>query len=223
MVTLRSYPNSAEAELAKSLLSSHDIDCILADEGANTYGGAPLAMPIRLLVAENQAEEAGRILDDQGPGLPDDFDPGAEPKVVPSIEETNQRILAELRELRWRHAWSIALMLLLSALTAYMISELPSRSTSPWTEVSKAMRRYDYLTALSLTRAISAQHPADYYPHQYLGDIYLAMNDLGKAEAEYVRAFELAPPSALQAKINDVRKRRGTESTQPASSVSPEP
>ena len=75
MVTLRTYSNPAEAALAKSLLDDHKIFCSLADENVNLYGGGPLAMPIRLLVADDQAEEAARILKTKGPELSDDFDP----------------------------------------------------------------------------------------------------------------------------------------------------
>ena len=50
MVTIRTYPNPLEAGLAKSLPESRNIVCSLADEGANAWGGAPIAMPIRLLV-----------------------------------------------------------------------------------------------------------------------------------------------------------------------------
>jgi hypothetical protein len=63
MVTLRTYWNGVEAALAKSLLDDHKIFCRLADENANLYGGGPFAMPIRLLVDEDQAELALRILD----------------------------------------------------------------------------------------------------------------------------------------------------------------
>lgn len=62
MITLRAYSNPAEAALAKSLLDDHNILCSLADENAYLYGGAPLAMPVRIVVADEQAEEAGRVL-----------------------------------------------------------------------------------------------------------------------------------------------------------------
>src|SRR5438046_10621583 len=62
MVTLRAYANSVDAGIAKSILDEHGIFCTLADENANVYGGAPFAMPVRLLVNEEQADEASRIL-----------------------------------------------------------------------------------------------------------------------------------------------------------------
>jgi Putative prokaryotic signal transducing protein len=86
MVTLRTYSNPAEAAMAKSLLDDHKIFCTLADENVNLYGGGPLAIPIRLLVAEEQAEEASRILQTKGPELSEDFDPG------PAIETPNQKV-----------------------------------------------------------------------------------------------------------------------------------
>src|SRR5438105_11108722 len=62
MVTLRTYLNPTQALLDKTLLDSSDIFCAIADQNANLYGGGPFAMPVRLLVAEEQAEEAARIL-----------------------------------------------------------------------------------------------------------------------------------------------------------------
>jgi len=63
MVTVRTYWNGGEAAIAKSLLDDHEIFCSLADENMNLYGGAPSAMPIRVLVDEDQAELARQILD----------------------------------------------------------------------------------------------------------------------------------------------------------------
>jgi uncharacterized membrane-anchored protein len=62
MVTLRTYLNPTQALLDKTLLDSNEIFCAIADQNANLYGGGPFAMPVRLLVAEEQAEAAERIL-----------------------------------------------------------------------------------------------------------------------------------------------------------------
>jgi hypothetical protein len=89
MVTIRTYSNPADAAMAKSLLDSCDIFCRLADENVNLYGGGPLAMPIRLLVAEDQAEEAARVLETKGPELPADFDPGTPVETEDRKENAN--------------------------------------------------------------------------------------------------------------------------------------
>jgi len=54
--------NPTQALLDKALLDSNEIFCAIADQNANLYGGGPFAMPVRLMVAEEQAEEADRIL-----------------------------------------------------------------------------------------------------------------------------------------------------------------
>jgi hypothetical protein len=74
MVTLRTYSNSLEASLAKARLEEHEIPCTLADENVNLYGGGPLAMPVRLLVAEEKAEQAKLVLASSGPELPEDVE-----------------------------------------------------------------------------------------------------------------------------------------------------
>jgi hypothetical protein len=63
MATLRTYPDSIKAALAKSVLEANGIDCDLADENANANTAAKFAVPIRLLVAEDQVEDAIKILD----------------------------------------------------------------------------------------------------------------------------------------------------------------
>ena len=78
MITLRTYSSSAEAAMAKSLLDDHQIVCSLADENSHLYAGTgQIAIPIRLLVAEENVEQALHILDDARAPLPDDFDPGS--------------------------------------------------------------------------------------------------------------------------------------------------
>ncbi len=62
MVTLRTYWNRDRAVLAKALLENYGVSCSLIHENANNL--YPFAMPIRLLVAEDQADRAVRILSD---------------------------------------------------------------------------------------------------------------------------------------------------------------
>jgi Putative prokaryotic signal transducing protein len=69
VVTVRIYWNPAQAALAKSLLDDYEIVSALTDENASLYGRAPMAMPIRLMVLENQAEMAARILEGDVEGI----------------------------------------------------------------------------------------------------------------------------------------------------------
>src|SRR5213082_2946233 len=188
MVTLRAFSSPAEAALAKSLLDDHNILCSLADENSNLYAGTgAVAIPIRLLVAEASVEQALHILDDARQPLPDDFDPCSESADI--TVDTHQEILSELGTLRQTNRWIAFGMIVVVILTVYLISELPRRSTSPWTEVNQAMHRYDYRRARDLAKALSVQFPKDYYAHEYLGDIYQAMGELDLAEEHYSRAY----------------------------------
>src|SRR2546430_3617566 len=95
MVTLRAFNTAAEAALAKSLLDDHELVCSLADENSWLYGGAPFAMPVRLMVAEHQFEEALRILKDPPDGR----------NAALSADETSATIsaAADLMEARSAH------------------------------------------------------------------------------------------------------------------------
>ncbi len=221
MVTLRTYSNPAEAAMAKSLLDDHKILCSLADENVNLYGGGPLAMPIRLMVAEEQAEEASRILETKGPELPEDFDPGVEQTPPNEIRDVNQQILSEVRGLHHTNQWILLIAITVLIIAVYLVYEVP-RHTSPWSPVYEAMRHYDYERALILAKSIARDHPQDYYSHEYLGYIYLQMGNLNQAEVEYLRASELAPPERLKAKAEEVRKRIERES-RPRPSATPIP
>jgi putative signal transducing protein len=87
MVTLRAFSTAAEAALVKTLLDDHGIVSSLADENSYLYGGAPLAMPVRLLVAEEQLEDAARILADPPDGL----------HVEPAVEKEIARATSQLK------------------------------------------------------------------------------------------------------------------------------
>lgn len=131
-----------------------------------------------------------------------------------SDPDVNQQILEEIRKLRRNNQWaSIIALLMLFAVCVYAFRRLPSRLESPWTEVSTAMRQSDYPKALQLAQEQAAAHPADYYGHEYLGNIYLAMGDASHAEAEYVRAYDLLPSEDIKARLDAIRKRRENETT----------
>src|SRR6266446_10503057 len=108
--------------MAKSLLDDREIVCSLADENSNLYGGGPLAMPIRLLVAEEQVEQAGHILDDARHPIPDDFDPGHNPPN--KTEDINPQVLPELEKLRHTNLWIAGMVAVLLVMTIYLVSEL---------------------------------------------------------------------------------------------------
>lgn len=75
MITIRTFHNSIDAGLAKSLLESRGIEVYL--HGENVFAVEPiLAFGLRLQVPEAQEQEALRILAeaDDSP-LPDDFVP----------------------------------------------------------------------------------------------------------------------------------------------------
>jgi tetratricopeptide (TPR) repeat protein len=223
MVTLRTYSNPAEAAMAKSLLDDHKIFCSLADENVNLYGGGPLAMPIRLLVAEDQAEDAARILKTRGPELSEDFDPGTANETASQKEDINQQILSEVRRLHHTSQWILVIAITVLLIAVYLVYEIP-RHTSPWSPVYEAVRHYNYDRALNLAKSIVREHPEDYYGHEYLGYIYLQMGNLNQAELEYSRASQLAPPERLKAKVEEVRKRIESESrSRPSASPMPWP
>ncbi len=223
MVTLRTYSNPVEAAIAKSRLDDHKIFCALADENVNLYGGGPMAMPIRLLVADDQAEEAARILETKGPELSEDFDPGSANETASQKEDINQQILSEVRGLHHTNQWILLVTIVVLIIAVYLVYEIPRR-TSPWSPVQQAVRHYDYERALNLAKSIVREHPEDYYGHEYLGYVYLQMGNLNQAELEYSRAYELAPPQRVKSELEEVRRRLERQSrVQPSTTPKPWP
>jgi hypothetical protein len=114
MVTLRAFTTPAEAALAKSLLDDHGILSSLADENSYLYGGAYLAMPVRLLVAEEQLEEAARILSDPPDGL------NVEPAVEKEIAQTAGRLRRE-EEQTDNNPWQLLALAFMLAIPGVML------------------------------------------------------------------------------------------------------
>ena len=210
MVTIRTYSNPAEAAMAKSLLDSQDIFCRLADENVNLYGGGPLAMPIRLVVAEDQAQEAIRVLETKGPELPADFDPPTPVGVQGRREGAIEKTLPELNRLRQGIQWLVVISVTVLAILLYLVFGIP-RDTDTWSRVEQAIRRHDYERALNLVKQIASEDSENHYAHEYLGYIYSQMGKLDQAELEYSRAYELAAKD-LKARLEAVRKHRARQS-----------
>jgi hypothetical protein len=61
LVAVATYYNSFEAGIAKSRLDFEDIPCVLFDFNTSMEG-ASFLIPIRLMVDDEDAEEAARIL-----------------------------------------------------------------------------------------------------------------------------------------------------------------
>jgi tetratricopeptide (TPR) repeat protein len=143
---------------------------------------------------------------------------------VSSDADAHDQLLKRLDALQKHNRWIVLVSIAILAVAIYLVMELP-RATSggPWTEVSRAMREYDYKHALEVAQPISAAHPNDSYGHEYLGNIYVALGDLARAEAEYSRAYELSAPSLLQQKLERVRARRAQENNGAPSSTPPSP
>lgn len=66
LVELARYPNSMEAEIARTLLESHVLFAVTFDGGMNIADSAAFAIPVRLMVADEERDEAEAILREVG-------------------------------------------------------------------------------------------------------------------------------------------------------------
>lgn len=64
MVEAARFSSSVQADIARLLLEDSEIDAVLFDQGLNYSLGA--GMPVRLMVLEEDVEEAQRLLREQG-------------------------------------------------------------------------------------------------------------------------------------------------------------
>ena len=216
MFTLRSYASPIEAGMAKSMLEAHGISCSLADENANVYGGAPFAMPVRLLVSEDQVNEAKQVLEDAEKLARSD---AAEREL--SMKETVAEILDELKKLRSKVETNTTLVVLLFVGLAFYIfielksSSAPARSrqsqTETWRSASTAMDNMDYDKATEIAQRLTDKNPTYYYGYSYLGYIALERNHLKEAEGYFARAYELFPTKDNEERLQAVRKRLEVE------------
>jgi len=222
MVTLRTYTNSIEAGMAKSILDEHNIFCTLADENANIYGGAPFAMPVRLQVREEQADEALRILQTNAAELTkgESID---EPPEQNSVSNGTSEILEELRRLRSKIENQMtvvvvaALILTGGSLYRTYFSPAGNRArqsqTETWDSVRRALDHQEYDKATDIAQRLAKKTPDYYYGYAYLGYIALERNRLKEAEGYFARSYELFPTNENEQRLQAVRKRLVAESS----------
>ncbi len=86
LVTLRTFNNISDFEMAKSFLESFEIECFGQDENmAATYGTGLVVGGVKLQVRTEQAEEAIKLLLEQGYLKPEDFEASPEMKWMEKI------------------------------------------------------------------------------------------------------------------------------------------
>ena len=63
LVELRRFDKLIEAEIARTFLESHGVEAVVFDSGLNIVEGGGLATAVRLMVLEEDYEEAVRLLE----------------------------------------------------------------------------------------------------------------------------------------------------------------
>jgi hypothetical protein len=66
LVELARYPNSMAGEIARTLLESRGLGAVIFDSGMNIADSAAFAIPVRLMVLDEDFDEARAILLETG-------------------------------------------------------------------------------------------------------------------------------------------------------------
>jgi hypothetical protein len=64
LVELGRYPFAMQAEIARTFLESHGIGALVFDGGMNIADSAAIAIPVRLMVLDEDAHEAKALLEE---------------------------------------------------------------------------------------------------------------------------------------------------------------
>ena len=210
-----------EAGLAKSILDEHNIFCSLADENANLYGGASLAMPVRLLVNEGQADEALGILKTAAQEMKD-AEPSDQFAEQTSMSGSMADILDQLKKVSSKIENNKAILVLLIAgfvvYAMYQFYSSPTSSraqgqTETWGSVHTALDNFQYDKAADIAQRLIEKNPNYYYGYAVLGHIALERNRLKEAEGYFARAYELFPTDDNEQKLQAVQKRLAADNS----------
>jgi hypothetical protein len=66
LVELARYPSSMAAEIARTFLESHGLGAVTFDGGVNIADSAAFAIPVRLMVLDEDYDEAAKLLSEAG-------------------------------------------------------------------------------------------------------------------------------------------------------------
>ncbi len=66
LVELARYPSSMAAEIARTFLESHGVGAVTFDGGMNIADSAAFAIPVRLMVLDEDHDEAAKLLSEAG-------------------------------------------------------------------------------------------------------------------------------------------------------------
>ena len=222
MVTLRVFDSALQAGLVKSLLNDRGIESELADEASHDLSGAAVAVPVRLLVKEEQLQEALRILENPGPGLPEDFDPTAIQEAPAT--ETPADVATQLQQLqrtvRRIIVVSTVLFFLLWCFVAYLLTDRPDYIGRLYRAITTASSHSDVEKARRLAERAVKQYPREYWSHEWLAKMELDANNLTGAEIEYQRAYDLLPNERIKKRLQEIRIRTKSQPS-PSPTASP--
>jgi hypothetical protein len=123
-------------------------------------------------------------------------------------EDINQEILTELR--KFKRGFYVILVFIIVGAAPGFYEGFTRSSADSWERVRTAMSRQDFPAALSMAQSLVSREPNYDYGHNYLGYIYLAMDDITNAETEYLRADKLFPSEENDKNLAAVQKRMAT-------------
>jgi tetratricopeptide (TPR) repeat protein len=115
-------------------------------------------------------------------------------------EDINQEILVELRKIRTisrRMCYLIGVFIAICIVIPFFRGGQRQDSYS-WPQVRTTLEHGDSQKALSMAKWLVDRQPDYAYGHAYLGYVYLARGELGSAESEYLRAYQLFPDEDAQ-------------------------